>query len=144
MLEVPMRKFIVLAVSLMISACAAKQTPPTNAAGCPGGTASGEWAGTGTDNTGNWIFAGTLRQEGTRLTGTFAWNNTQNGSSAKDEVEGTVQCETGALTMRTVKMSEQVGTTAATVYTANFSPDFATMTGTWDVGGGGKFTAARK
>jgi len=145
MLDGPMRKLVVVSISFLISACATKtQTPATNPAGCPGGDASGEWTGTGTDSAGNWAFTGSLRQQGTKLSGTLLWNNTSTGASAKDDVEGTVQCETGAMMLQTLSIANQVGTVAGTVYNGNFSPDFAKLTGTWVVGGGGTFTAAKK
>lgn len=138
---------VLLAAGCQPAAPAAKSPAPQVAAspgGCPGGSATGQWSGTGIDSTGHWTFSLDLHQNGANLDGTFAWKNTDNGSSAHDHVAGTVQCDTRAFNVHTVKLAGKSGTVSPATYKGTFGPGFTSLTGTWDVGGGGHWTATRK
>jgi hypothetical protein len=115
---------------------------PIGAAVCPGGSASGEWSGSGADAAEHYAFSGSLLQEGTKLRGLFVWRNTAGGSPAYDAtVEGDIQCNSRSFTVRTVSIGVNAG--YSPIYEGSFSPDFTSMTGTYNPGGG-RFTAAKK
>jgi hypothetical protein len=136
-------------ISLLVGAAGCKSAPsspapsvPIRASACPGGSATGEWSGTETGLAGNWTFAGTLWQEGTKLRGTLRWNNTDDGSVSDLEVEGSVQCDTRTFTLCTVKATNQFGEPASSSFSGSLSPNFASMSATWD--NGGKLTAQKR
>jgi hypothetical protein len=93
-------------------------------------------------------FAGTFWQDGTGVRARLSWNNADNGSFGDVACEGSVQCDSRAVTLRTVNIDPQAGGWAngATKTTLNgsFSPDFASLTGTLDAFGCCEFTAHKR
>jgi hypothetical protein len=68
------------------------------------------------------------------VTGRFRWNKLDDGSSFYLDVAGNVQCDTRAFTLRTVNSVNRYGEPESGGFTGRFSPDFASMTATWDNG----------
>jgi len=143
-----MRTCLLWCTSLLVVAagCGTTQSPkpstPVGTSACTGGSATGEWSGTGAGPAGHVTGTGTLWQDGTKLSGTFRWNNTDQNSAWDHTVEGSVQCDSRVFTLHTVNIGNQGLSTWS--ISGGFSPDFASMTGTWNVDGGGKFTANKR
>jgi hypothetical protein len=103
---------------------------------------TGEWSGTEAGTAGNWTFAGTLWQDGAKLSGRLRWNNTDNGTIADLALEGSIQCDLRTFALHTVNSTNQFGVPATNGFTGTLSPDFIDMTATWD--NGGKVTARKR
>lgn len=128
------------AVLALAGGCKTAQTPApattTASAGCPTGSATGTWTGTGVDSTGHWTFTADFKQQGTKISGVFHFKNTDNGSKGDDHVAGTVQCSDGSYTYQTVKLSGASGEISPTHYKGKFTNGFTKFSGTWDVASG--------
>jgi hypothetical protein len=70
------------------------------------------------------------------------WTNANDGSVGDLDVEGSVQCASRAFSLCTVHSNNQFGAPATSCFAGILSPDFASMTATWD--NNGKVTAQKR